>query len=67
MSSFSKYLTSTGLTMKCSAEARVTRPAMVYIVLLYRKGEGSKVPAGIIVINLEMVRVLAWCEGINID
>ena len=57
--SFSKYFLSTGLTMKCRAEATLTRPAMVYIVLLYRKGLGSTVPAGMILISLEMVRVLA--------
>merc|ERR1719391_1385185 len=32
---------------------------MVYIVLLYRKGEGSMVPWGIMVISLEIVRVFA--------
>ena len=60
--------------MKCRTEATPTKPAMVYMVLLYRKGLnektgklynivcnnlGSIVPGGIMVINLEMVKVLA--------
>ena len=36
--SVSKYFLSTGFTMKCSAEAKVTRPAIVYMVSLYRNG-----------------------------
>ena len=34
----SKCFLSTGLTMKWRAEAAVTSPAMVYIVLLYKNG-----------------------------
>ena len=45
--SFSKYFLSTGPTMKWRAEATLTRPAMVYMVLLYRKGLGSIVPGEI--------------------
>ena len=61
--------------MKCITEATPTKPAMVYMVLLYRNGLqlvtdvkywmfiycylGSIVPGGIIVINLDIVRVFA--------
>ena len=58
-STFSKYFLSTGFTVKCKAAATPTKADMVYIVLLYRNGEGSTVPGGIIVISLFIVSVLA--------
>ena len=55
----------TGFINKFEKKATINKPAIAYIVVLYKLGVGSTVPEGAISINLDMVTVFAFTSWSN--